>query len=67
MFTHSVCGSFPQAMYRKEEVGDLLALRYDDTPQTTGNDKTDTTADYMQEVDVRYPRGTMQVGDGGIA
>lgn len=43
-------------MFRKEEVGDLLALRYDDTPQTTGNDKTAQAQDF----DVRHPRGTMQ-------
>lgn len=51
-------------MFRKEEVGDLLALRLDDTPKTTGNDKTASTEDaYMAQVDVRYPRGTMQVCD----
>jgi hypothetical protein len=51
-------------MFRKEEVGDLLALRFDDTPKTTGNDKTASTEDaFMAQVDVRYPRGTMQVRD----
>lgn len=51
-----------QAMYRKEDCGDLLALRYDDTPETTGNDKADKAESYLpQELDTRFPRGTMQV------
>lgn len=55
--------SHTQAMFRKEEVGDLLSLRYDDTPETTGNDKTSAPQDtYLNpEVDLRHPKGTMQV------
>lgn len=54
-----------QAMFRKEDCGDLLAVRGADTPDTTGNDKTDKT-EYIQEVLApgerpRFPTGTMQV------
>jgi transcription elongation factor SPT6 len=51
-----------QAMYRKEECGDLLSLRYDDTPETTGNDKAAAPQDtYLpQEADKRHPKGSMQ-------
>jgi transcription elongation factor SPT6 len=51
-----------QAMYRKEECGDLLSLRYDDTPETTGNDKVAAPQDaYLpQEADKRHPKGSMQ-------
>lgn len=49
-------------MYRKEECGDLLSLRYDDTPETTGNDKISAPqgAYLPQEADPRHPQGTMQ-------
>jgi hypothetical protein len=50
-------------MFRKEEVGDLLSLRYDDTPETLGNEKTSAPQDtYINaDVDMRQPKGTMQV------
>jgi hypothetical protein len=61
-------------MFRKEEVGDLLSLRGNDTPETTGNDKAAAPSDaYINptagDVDLRHPKGTMQVcghfGAGG--
>jgi hypothetical protein len=53
-------------MFRKEEVGDLLSLRLNDTPETTGNDKAAAPSDtYINptagDVDPRHPKGTMQV------
>lgn len=60
-----------QAQFRKEEVGDLLALRYDDIPETTGNDKASRSTDVVYvsapDEDPRHPKGTMQVcWDGGV-
>lgn len=51
----------PQAMFRKEDCGDLLTLRDADTPETTGNERktTASTSDYQR--DERHPKGTMQV------
>jgi len=64
----------PQAMFRKEDCGDLLTLRDADTPETTGNERkagiTTSGSDY--QADERHPKGTMQVrsawrgGQGGV-
>ena len=51
-------------MYRKEDCGELLSLRYDDTPETTGNEHkaglSGMESQPVQEMG-RFPKGTMQV------